>query len=74
MENLTETQTRVMRWIGKGWHARRSHGSSVEINGQRVCNADTMMVLCRKELAQQEADGTWTATERGKALVAQLGI
>lgn len=74
MDELTEAQKRVMTWIGKGWNARRSHGSAIEVNGQRICNADTMMALYRKGLAQQAVDGTWTATDSGKRLVAQLGL
>lgn len=74
MDELTEAQRRVMSWIGKGWQARRSHGSAIEVNSQRVCNIDTMMALYRKGFAQQAADGTWTATDSGKNLVAQLGL
>lgn len=74
MAELTEAQKRVMSWIGKGWTARRSHGTAIEMNGKRVCNVDTMMALYRKGLAQQTQDGTWVATESGKNLVGELGL
>jgi len=74
MAKLTEAQQRVMSWIGKGWTARRSHGTVIEVNGKRVCNVDTMMALSRMGLAQQEQEGTWAATDSGRNLVAQLGL
>lgn len=74
MARLTEAQKRVMSWIGKGWTARRSHGTVIEVNGKRVCNEDTMMALYRMGVAQQAQEGTWAATESGKNLVAQLGL
>jgi len=74
MDELTEAQKRVMSWIGKGWHARRSHGSVIEVNGKRLCNANAMMALYCKEFAQQAAADAWTAPDTGKNLVAQLGL
>lgn len=78
MAKLTEAQKRVMSWIGKGWSARRSHGTVIEVNGERICNVDTMMALSlalsRTGLAQQAQEGTWAATDSGKNLVAQLGL
>lgn len=38
---LSPAQQRVMLWLSQGWGARVSHGSAVEINGNRVCNVDT---------------------------------
>jgi hypothetical protein len=74
MAKLTEAQKRVMSWIGKGWSARRSHGTVIEVNGERICNVDTMMALSRMGLAQQAQEGTCAATDSGKNLVAQLGL
>jgi prefoldin subunit 5 len=48
MGELTETQRRVMTFIGKSWYVRRSHGSAIEMNGKRVCNIDTAMNLSSK--------------------------
>lgn len=40
---LSPAQAKVMHWLSQGWGARVSHGTAVEINGERVCNVDTMM-------------------------------
>lgn len=73
-DKLTAAQTRVMSWIGKGWSARPAYGSVIEVNGKRICNADTMMALSRKGLAAKDGAGQWVATESGKSLVARTGI
>lgn len=67
-QKLSPTQTRVMDWISRGWGARASHGSAVEINGQRVCNVDTMAALSRHGLVVREENGYWRATDAGRKL------
>ncbi|CAN7628862.1 hypothetical protein LJR189_004756 [Acidovorax delafieldii] len=74
MKNLTEAQRRVMKWIGKGWCTEPGAGSAVMVNGQRICNVDTMMALYRFGLASKDDSGCWSATESGKAITAQLGL
>ena len=66
---LTKAQERVMLWLSQGWGARVSHGAAVEINGQRVCNVDTMTALVRLGLAERESRPPyWMATSEGRKL------
>lgn len=66
---LSPAQMRVMQWLSQGWGARVSHGNSVEINGDRVCNVDTMATLVRLELAERESHPPyWMATAEGRKL------
>ena len=66
---LTPAQQRVMNWLSQGWGARVSHGAAVEINGERVCNVDTMTTLTRLGLVERESRAPyWVATEEGKKL------
>lgn len=66
---LTSTQTRVMEWLSQGWSAWVSHGSVVEVNGERMCNVDTMAVLARLGLVSRDSgSGYWDATVAGKKL------
>lgn len=74
MQKLTEAQKRVMKWIGKGWRAVPGAGSAMMVNGQRICNSDTMMALYRLGLASKDDDNCWTATPSGKTVTAQLGL
>ena len=68
---LTPVQADVMRWVGKGWMAHNAVGSSVHINGKRVCNVDTMKALERHGLvAYDSAFRHWSATDTGKAWAA----
>lgn len=74
MAKLTAAQTRVMSWLGKGWTGRPAYGSVIEVNGQRICNVDTMTALSRLGLVIKGDDGQWAATENGKKLVADAGL
>lgn len=74
MIKLTEAQKRVMKWLGRGWSARRSHGSAIEINGTRACNIDTIAALVRLGLVQQDSAGMWIGTEQGRKLTADLNL
>lgn len=69
---LTEAQRRVMKWLGYGWKSQPGAGSAIMMNGQRICNTDTMMALYRAGLATQDNDGCWSATESGKTITRQL--
>ncbi len=71
---LSEAQKRVMKWLGKGWTAEPGNGASLKINGERICNLDTMMALYRMGLAQKDDRGSWTATASGKTFTEQLGL
>ncbi|MBV7542213.1 hypothetical protein [Acidovorax sp. sic0104] len=74
MVKLTQAQTRVMKWLGKGWGTEPGAGSAVMVNGTRICNTDTMMALQRGGLVAMDAEGRWTATESGRAITAQLRL
>lgn len=74
MQNLTEAQKRVLKWIGRGWRTEPGAGSAVMVNGKRICNSDTMMALYRAGLASKDDLGCWSATESGKTVTAQLGL
>ncbi|SED35196.1 hypothetical protein SAMN05216178_6900 [Pseudomonas saponiphila] len=66
---LSAAQQRVMNWLSQGWGARVSHGAAVEINGERVCNVDTMTTLTRLGLVERESRAPYcVATEEGKKL------
>lgn len=66
---LSPAQKRVMHWLSQGWGARVSHGNAVEINGDRVCNVDTMATLVRLGLAERESRPPyWMATAEGRKL------
>lgn len=74
LDKLTEVQRRVMAYVGRGWSARVSHGSAIEVNGKRVCNLSTIMVLHRKGLVAKDQNGLWIATESGKILTHRLAL
>lgn len=71
---LSEAQKRVMKWIGKGWTTEPGPGSTVYVNGSRICNTDTMMTLYRAGLAEKDGRGCWSATPAGKGLTKELGL
>lgn len=71
---LSPAQSKVMKWLGKGWSGLPGTGSAVMVNGKRICNTDTMMALYRQGLVCQDNDRCWTATESGKTLTMQLGL
>ncbi|SEJ57869.1 hypothetical protein SAMN04244572_04940 [Azotobacter beijerinckii] len=66
---LSPAQQKVMHWLSQGWGARVSSGTAVEINGERICNVDTMTVLVRLGLAERESRPPyWMATAEGRKL------
>lgn len=74
MRKLTDAQIRVMKWLGNGWRTEPGPGSTVIVNGARVCNTDTMTALQRAGLVSQDSDRRWSATDAGKALCEQLKL
>lgn len=68
-QKLSPAQKKVMVWLSQGWGARVSHGNAVEINGERICNVDTMTALVRLGLAERESRPPyWMATAEGRKL------
>ncbi len=65
---LSAPQVRVMRWLSHGWEAEPGGGSVILVNGQRVCNTDTIMALYRAGFATRGDRGCWRATPAGLAL------
>lgn len=68
LPSLSVAQIRVMRWMSRGCEAHPGSGSTLNINGQRVCNIDTMTVLRRAGFVEQDRKGIWRATASGIAL------
>jgi hypothetical protein len=66
-QKLTAAQKRVMEWMSKGWSASMNNRNSIEINGKRVCNVDTITVLIRAGLVKEDGRWSWKATEAGCA-------
>lgn len=73
-QKLTPTQAKVMKWLAGGWGARVSHGSAVEINGERMCNLNTLEALERLGLVSKPEDGDyyWMATAAGRQFDGRL--
>lgn len=71
-EGLTDAQRRVMKWLGYGWEGQPGAGSAVMVNGQRICNTDTMMALQRAGLVEQDEQRCWKATQVGRDLTGRL--
>lgn len=74
MQKMTEAQRRVMRWVGKGWRAQPGAGSAIIVNGRRICNVDTMMVLYRRGLVSKDEQGCWSATPSGRTITSELAL
>jgi len=71
---LTEAQKRVMKSHGHGWEGRPGAGSSIVVNGARICNVDTMNALQRARLVVSDESRCLRATPEGKSRTAQLGL
>lgn len=63
---LTVPQKRVMGWMSKGWPATMNNGNSIDINGKRVCNIDTITALINAGLVEKDGQWSWKATEEGR--------
>lgn len=64
---LTAAQSRVMHLMSKGWPATMNGRNSIQINGERVCNIDTITVLIRAGLVEEDGKWQWKATTAGRA-------
>jgi hypothetical protein len=62
---LSKTQIKVMSMLCHRWEAYSGGSCSVEINGKRVCNVDTMRVLLKLGLVTKTDNHTWAATAAG---------
>lgn len=62
---LTAAQKRVMQIMSHKWSVVQQNGCAVYINGQRICNIDTMTVLERHGLIEKADRWTWRATQAG---------
>lgn len=71
---LSEAQRRVMRCLGRGGEAQPGVGSAVMVNGQRICNIDTMTSLARAGLVHQDKQRCWSATDAGRSITGRLGL
>jgi hypothetical protein len=69
---LTQKQTKVLLWIGRGWPAYRSAGEAVEINGKTMCTLPTMRVLERLGLAMEGTQKEWDATDLGRQVARHI--
>lgn len=77
--NLTQLQRKVMKWLGHGWYSEQGAGSSVMVNGQRLCSSRTLHSLQKKGLVEQadrngKPASQWRATQAGRDLTTQLGL
>lgn len=72
VKKLSPTQQRVMKWLGQGWTAYPAGGSALRVNGDRICNVDTMTVLERMGLVRKDKDNCWDATPSGKVFTTQM--
>lgn len=66
-KQLTAAQKRVMGWMSKGWSAERSTTGSININGKRVCNIDTITALINAGLVEEDGRRSWKSTQAGRA-------
>lgn len=75
---LSEAQRRVMKCLGHGWTSEPDAGMAIHVNGNRICNVDTMFALQRMGLVEQltvhgrKAIGEWQATQAGQELTTRL--
>lgn len=75
---LSETQRRVMKWLGNGWTSEPGAGMAIHVNGKRLCNVDTLFALERLGLVEQiermglKQVGQWKATDAGAELTRRL--
>lgn len=69
---LSTAQKRVMKWLGRGWEAFPGCGVTVLVNGQRICNVDTITALIRIGLVEKTETPSWKATQEGRELTGRL--
>lgn len=71
---LSEPQKRVLKWLGRGWRAEQGSGTAVMVNGNRLCNVDTVNALKRMGYTENDNAGCWVATDLGKTVSRELGL
>lgn len=71
---LSQTQKRVMAWVGNGEVARTQSEETITIGQTSSCKLETMMTLQRLGLVMTDIDGNWIATESGKTLATQMRL
>lgn len=71
-KKLSNAQRRVMKWLGYGWEGQPGPGSSIMVNGQRICNIDTITALQNAGLVEQDDSHCWKATKEGQELTGRL--
>ena len=71
---LSETQRKVLKWLGHGWAGQPGVGSAIMVNGKRICNVDTMMSLQRAGYVEEDSQRCWKATSSGKIFTQQLSL
>lgn len=52
--------------MSKGWPATMNGGHSIDINGKRVCNIDTITALIKAGLVEEDGRWCWKATAAGR--------
>lgn len=72
-KKLTPKQAEVMTWLTGRWQPYVSHGAAVYVNGRRLCNLDTMVVLERRGFAEKVGRYQWRVTEKGGAYMKNGG-
>ena len=70
--NLTEAQRKVMKWLGYGWKAEPGAGTTLVVNGNKICNLSTMTALERAGYVESDAQMCWRATPSGKSVTGLL--
>ena len=71
-KKLSATQSKAMALMSKGWSANQAYGSAVCINGERVCNINTILALESRGLVERKSTWVWRATEAGRQWVAEV--
>lgn len=74
LPDLSGAQARVMSWVGKGWSAIPYSGSAYQVNGEKICNNDTLTVLERLLLVHRGEHGCFYSTAYGRAATKALGL
>lgn len=78
---LSATQKSVLKWLGRGWTTAPGAGSTLTVNGAKLCTVSTMEALQRMGMVEpilnsegKPAPGQWKATPDGKQLTSTLGL
>lgn len=69
---LTQAQRNIMKWLGQGWITEPVHGSTVMVNGQRICSIATLKALERAGYVESDANHCWKVTAAGCCITGLL--